>query len=346
MKRINNIFKITFLSAMITVLSACSSDDDFDVPENSSSDDIEDTLNSVSTQWGASKEEVLNRMKNYQPVENPDPEILQFQAKKTPITVIYQFFDDKLCAAVIKAKIEDNDLDINTKINGFAYIGELKEKNIYTDTEKNVFAASYTISEDDENFQIIGLTPYLPVTETVSNHDCADLGLSVKWATCNIGAEKPEDAGGYYAWGETEEKDAYSFNSYKYIDSNGSLTDIGDNICGTQYDVASELWGHSWQMPTKEQMEELLEECDWVSAVVNGVNGYKVFGKNGNYIFLPAAGYKFPYLRNYGSFGEYITGTILSSSGDNCYDLKFGSSGRDMNYALRCSGNSVRAVVK
>lgn len=349
MRRINNIFKITTLATLIIGMCACSDDDDFVISENSSTEDIAGTLNQVSTKWGLSKREVENSMKGYQTIENTDPDVLQFQAKKSPITVIYQFVDNKLCAAVIKAKTADESLDIDEKIRDFTYIGELNEKNIYTNTDKNIFAASYTITEDDERFHVIGFTPHLPVTEKVNNHECVDLGLSVRWANCNIGAEKPEDSGGYYAWGEIAEKDQYLFSNYQYYDDdNKSYTYLGDSICGTQYDVATSLWGNQWQIPTKLQMEELRRQCDWVSAVVNGVNGYKVFGKNGNYIFLPAAGKKAPTIRDYNSRGYYMTATLVPSNIKNYTYLFFKVSSIEISkYGLeRCQSSTVRAVVK
>ena len=112
-----------------------------------------------------------------------------------------------------------------------------------------------------------------------------ELGLSVKWASCNVGASSPEDYGDYYAWGETSEKTYYSEENYLYYDSY-----IGNDISGTKYDVAHIKCGGDWRMPTKGELKELLEECDWTWTTLNGVNGCKVTGPNGNSIFLPAAG--------------------------------------------------------
>ena len=118
---------------------------------------------------------------------------------------------------------------------------------------------------------------------SVSTGYAIDLGLSVKWATCNVGAESPEDYGSYYASGETEEN---------YNSSTGEYTNIGSNISGTSYDVAHVKWGGSWRMPTVSEIQELCNKCSWEWTSVNGVNGQKVTGPNGNSIFLPAAGYR------------------------------------------------------
>ena len=114
--------------------------------------------------------------------------------------------------------------------------------------------------------------------------DAIDLGLSVKWASCNIGASSPERTGGYYACGETEVKSNYTWETYKYY-ANGKYTSIGTSICGTQYDVAHVKWGGQWRMPTLAELKELVNECTWTWTTLNGVKGMKVTGPNGNSIF-------------------------------------------------------------
>ncbi len=91
----------------------------------------------------------------------------------------------------------------------------------------------------------------------INGHEWVDLGLSVKWATCNVGASSPSDFGGYYAWGELTEKSSYTEeNSKTYGDS--SISDIGGN---PQYDVATATWGSSWRLPTEHELQELIEKC-------------------------------------------------------------------------------------
>lgn len=114
-----------------------------------------------------------------------------------------------------------------------------------------------------------------------------DLGLSVKWASQNVGASSPGDPGGYYAWGETEEKDDYTKATYSIGQS-----DIGD-IYGTKYDVAYVKWGKNWRMPTQQEMYELEEKCTFEWGERNGIKGIIVNGPSGNSIFLPAGGAKY-----------------------------------------------------
>ncbi len=167
-----------------------------------------------------------------------------------------------------------------------------------------------------------GTTTSIPVTEIESvtfakktippaaPGEAIDLGLNVKWASCNIGASKPEDYGDYYAWGETEVKTDYSESTYKYY-QNGSYILIGDNISGTQYDVAHVKWGGKWRMPSEEDIGDLYEKCTWEWTTLNEVNGYIVTGPNGNSIFLPAAGTCYEESFGYvGEMGFYWLGNV------------------------------------
>lgn len=122
----------------------------------------------------------------------------------------------------------------------------------------------------------------------VNGHDYVDLGLpsGVLWATCNVGADAPEEFGNYYSWGECRRKIIYDVDSY-----NTACRDIDKSISGNKkYDVARRRWGAPWCIPTKSDFEELDSLCNWEWTAVKGIKGYKVTGRNGNSIFLPAAG--------------------------------------------------------
>lgn len=185
----------------------------------------------------------------------------------------------------------------------------------------------------------------------VFNQDCPvaeaiDLGLpsGTKWASWNIGASSPEEYGCYYAWGETEEKSSYSWNTYAYYNDNEGFVHIGDDIAGTQYDVAHVKWGGTWRMPSSEQIDELQDNCssEWKS--LNGVKGLFVTGPNGGTIFFPAAG------------GFFWDNNLTSEGLEGCYwssslfdgltrFLLFDSNGWDYWRGIRCDcGLTVRAV--
>ena len=176
-----------------------------------------------------------------------------------------------------------------------------------------------------------------------------DLGLpsGTKWACCNVGASVPEGYGGYYAWGETEEKSSYTWENYKYYNSSiGDCNNIGSNISGTSYDVAHVKWGGSWRMPTLSEIQELCNKCSWQWTEVNGIEGQKVTGPNGNSIFLPAAGSRLgTKVFDRGSYGEYWSGTLYEYF-SSAYLFGFNSDYHGWSYSGRCSGSTVRPVTE
>ena len=191
----------------------------------------------------------------------------------------------------------------------------------------------------------------------INGYEYVDLGLSVKWATCNVGASSPEEFGGYYAWGEIEEKENYSWNTYKwcngsydtqtkYCTSSSYGTVDNKTVLDPEDDVAHVKWGGTWRMPTLEEQIELLYNCTWSWTTQNGVNGYKVTGPNGNSIFLPAAGYRNgegAYYR--GSAGYYWSSSLYSDDSYGAYGLGFDSGNRGWGYyGYRYCGQSVRPV--
>ena len=147
--------------------------------------------------------------------------------------------------------------------------------------------------------------PKNPVEENleICTEQEVDLGLpsGTIWAGWNVGASSPEENGGYYAWGEIEEKDFYGYETYEYWDDlNGDgywrydeAVHLGMDISGTQYDVARQKWGGDWRMPTKKEKDELIWYCSWECCIYKDKKGCKVTGPNGKSIFLPAAGHKY-----------------------------------------------------
>ena len=304
----------------------------------------------------------------------------EYSAQFTIDAKILGLFDD-LQNWGIKVETESQKSDF---WGGYRYYAD-KSSGISLSTEMS-FTCNVKIKEDDiedlgeERIAKVTITPFVEVgfnlentfleaeefTISISGDLCddanhvhaVDLGLSVKWACCNVGASVPEGYGGYYAWGETEEKSNYTETTYKYIrdldgdgyyyDDDANWINIGSNISGTSYDVAHVKWGGSWRMPTKDEIKELCNKCSWEWTTVNGVSGQKVTGPNGNSIFLPAAGYRLGtevYYR--GSYGHYWSGTPDEDySNDACY-LYFDSDGHDWNYNYyRSFGHPVRPVTE
>ena len=190
-----------------------------------------------------------------------------------------------------------------------------------------------------------------------------DLGLSVKWATCNVGANKPEEYGDYYAWGETEPKDFYFWDTYKYCDGTyNSLTKYTDSAYGKdgfsdnksvldpEDDVAHVKWGGNWRIPTKDELEELRTKCTWTSTTLNGVKGYSVTSNVDGYtdrsIFLPATGMRIrQWTENTDTIGRFWGNSIVTGDDYDAVYLDFNfSRGPGRFSIIRCFGQCVRPV--
>ena len=186
-------------------------------------------------------------------------------------------------------------------------------------TLESISAGSATITVTTTNG---GKTAECVVTVVpeINGHEYVDLGLSVKWATCNIGAENPWDYGDYFAWGETEPKDEYlPENSVTYE------VEMPDISGAPEYDAAQAGWGSTWRMPTGTEMNGLINECDWEWTTEHKIYGYMITGPNGNSIFMPAGGWIYATMPYYeGSFGCYWTSTPNDESDfQNAYYLTF-----------------------
>ena len=195
-------------------------------------------------------------------------------------------------------------------------------------------------------FEAVNIIP----TGTVNGHEWIDLGLpsGTKWATCNVGASKPEEYGGYYAWGETKTKNEYVTKTYQHYYSQMVYGNIGSDIAGTPYDAATANWGAPWSMPTLEQIQELLNYTSSQRTQQNGVSGQKFTGPNGGTIFLPNAGNRWDdFVDGETSYGLYWSSSLYPDNSNWAYSLYF-----DMTivsghgYYDRIGGLSVRPVLK
>ena len=200
-----------------------------------------------------------------------------------------------------------------------------------------------------------------PTSGTLNGHDWVDLGLpsGLKWATCNVGATKPEDYGSYFAWGETTSKSEYTWVNYKFrvtgdfekvvtfskyntksnqgtVDNKKTL-DISD-------DAARANWGVTWRMPTDREMSELRENCKWEWTTLGGKKGCKVTGKNGNSIFLPAAGRRGTNLFRAGLSGDYWSSSLVEGLPHCARSVSHESGAVDRDFEQRCYGLPVRPV--
>lgn len=208
------------------------------------------------------------------------------------------------------------------------------------------FKNGQTVRFNSSNVDHVDFSEKAP-DPTVSAGAVVDLGLSVYWCSCNVGAESPEEYGDYFAWGETKPKSQYTKETYSYYDdTTKQYIDIGKNICGTEYDAATVNLGSDWRMPTKNEFDELKEKCSLEWTQISGINGFKVVGPNGNSIFIPASGsYRNTVLHNLNDWLRYMTGNRTSDLSQffsyiKQNDISFSS----YPYEAVCEGFTIRPV--
>ena len=217
--------------------------------------------------------------------------------------------------------------------------------------------------------------------DTPDKHEYVDLGLpsGTLWATCNVGADSPEQYGDYFSWGEVAPKENYEWpyykwahwvydtisdhhyrvveeTWYKYFVEDWTENGIVKGDCKMELDPEDDAayvnWGSKWRMPTLEQFQELVENCDWQWTNRKGVNGQLVTGPNGKSIFFPAAGGRGDHLYNDGVHAYYWSRSLCSpnklnleeASQEDAYILSFNSWRNHVWYSFRFEGQSVRAV--
>ncbi|MBQ0142325.1 MAG: PEGA domain-containing protein, partial [Prevotellaceae bacterium] len=248
------------------------------------------------------------------------------------------------------------------------YLLKIKKRG-YTSIEKQIIVES---GKNNYDFSL----NYAGSKGTHVGHDWVDMGLpsDVKWATCNIGANKPSEEGNYYAWGECTTKFPFKWSNYKYIDKcegdvNSSVgkkftkynTPWSAELLEKADDAASQNWGGNWRMPTKKEYDELIDNCTWKAIVLDGKWGLQATSKNnGNILFFTATvdcSEFFPIRRTPENFyadyskgnfgGKYWTSTIYNNvaSGQKFHFWSTGPrKGEDWNF--RYEGLVVRPVVE
>lgn len=189
--------------------------------------------------------------------------------------------------------------------------------------------------------------PVIPVQTLTA----VDLGLpsGTKWANQNLGITEVKPFGGYYSWGEVCEKQTYYRRDYQYGSSETNLINIGNDIAGTEYDVAHKLLGGSWRMPSSDDTNELINNCYYQWTIQNGQKGGLFTSKiNGNSIFLPAGGVWWDgTLHECGKSGNYWTSTLDSSRQSRALVLYFSESEvGGVDPAPRYDGNNIRPVCR
>ena len=220
---------------------------------------------------------------------------------------------------------------------------ELEQGTVY-------YARAYAINEKGTSYgqQVMFTTKNLSTSAnsgTNGGHAYVDLGLSVKWATCNMGSSVAEGLGNQYAWGETVSKTTFSWTNYKYCKGSAtsmtkyntnSSNGVVDNLINLELtdDAAYVNWGSNWRTPTIAEWQELEEQCDWEWTTLNGVEGWKVTSSsNGNSIFLPSS-------------SEYMSSSLYTFASDapSAYSFTATQYWIGRQYGSRLYGRYIRPV--
>ena len=302
---------------------------------------------------------------------------------------------EPICSVAVSVyQITGNDTTFyggcSTDDNGSFIIGQLKAGNYVLHAKSdNHFNTSKSFTLSSENVKDLGkitmragtgdLDPAITavvakIVDYFPENVYVDLGLSVKWATCNVGADKPEDYGDYYAWGELTPKESYTWENYRFrtrgydegtvrlskytsicytglYDENGISIADDKTLLEPEDDVARVKWGGNWRLPTDAEMNELIDSCTWTWTTLNGVNGCLVTSNRPGYtersIFLPAAGkYAFePENKSVGIWGYYWSSSVnRNETSHSAGVLCFGSSFDAVKRTFRNHGQSIRPV--
>ncbi len=220
--------------------------------------------------------------------------------------------------------------------------------------------------ENTDNPRTLTVTGNTELT-AIFDYAAVDLGLpsGLKWATCNVGATTPEEAGNCYAWGETEPKTTYDWSTYKWCDGSPStltkyctressgkdgFTD-GKTVLEPEDDAAAVNWGGAWRMPTDAECQELIDNCTWTYVEDyngSGVNGYEAKGTNGNSIFFPVTNYYSDNtLYNGGNYSYYWSSSISASTPSGARQMRITHDSENMGSMklfMRSYGCTVRPV--
>lgn len=292
-------------------------------------------INDVNRTWGTSRAAVMDSQTgNYYLLQNNKESIVYTTNVEDNLKIYLSYkFDknDALCASTLS-------FPETTKSKEFAeeFFSQY-DKEVFVESGvevkavgKELIAIDYSSLLDKPNMITLGFSYYEPLEE---RDDCVDLGLSVRWATTNLGADTPEGIGDFYAWSELNTKSEYWRENYSYCNNNANqyifvYTNPTANICGTQYDVATVKLGEGWKMPSLAEANELISMCTWEAIEINGTQAFRVTGPNGNSIILPRVGWK-KQNKEYSTTKLYIaTGEAPSKSSEGCYTLSTDRNGK------------------
>ena len=256
-------------------------------------------ISDINCFWGSTRGHVMAEQDGGYYLVHENESSLVFKKmsdEQYEVYLSYKFDKNgKLCASVLSMPENKDTKQFSDEF--FAqYESEMSVEDgleVKTD-DGNLIAIDISSTLDGKNIISIGLSYYEPLEE---RDDCVDLGLSVRWATNNLGASKPSGVGNFYAFSEINIKSGYWRENYTYCNNKSNqyifdYTNPTTNICGTKYDVVTDQLGDGWKMPSLAEANELINKCTWNKETIDGMQVYRVTGPNGNSIILPIIGWK------------------------------------------------------
>lgn len=217
----------------------------------------------------------------------------------------------------------------------------MKKQNLFLILFVTLWVVSFTSCQPNE-----------PKPTFENGYEYVDLGLSVRWASCNVGAGESYEIGDFFAWGEVNAKSDYSWATYQHGSGKNELQkytlseDGSPVVLGAEDDAASVLMGGEWRMPTREEFVELKTKCTWAYAQMKETLGYYITGPSGKSIFMPAGGFKDEtHHVDYNSAGYYWTSTLDNENAACSISLDFVAGNSSVGSSSRFYGQSIRGVL-
>lgn len=329
--------------SVLTVLAGCSKEDPTDLGK--------DIFMMPLVDWTLTAEALAEMQHEDYVLSSDSKEYIYEYSGAEDVIMTYHFNSKGLLDAslVMIETSSTNQKRIDKLLPKFREVGSKDGHTIYINKDRELAAMVMEgVGYNGKDYIAVAFSQYVENEEGADDDlDYVDLGLSVKWAKANVGADAPEKAGGYYSWSETSTKSSYWRENYSYCNNNSNqyifkYTNPLSTICGTQYDVATEVMGNGWRMPTREEAVELIYSCTWEGAELNGVNGMMATGPNGRKIFFPHVGHK---KQDKGVVsGTWLwTGESPSKSDDSAYYIGLYSQ-PELELEWKAWGLNVRAV--
>lgn len=314
------------------------------------------SFSDVNCTWGMTREQVISSQEGGYYICQENETIVVFTKMNENMDEIYLAYkfdsDGKLCASTLSMPENNNSKHISDEF--FAqYDSDISLEDgleVKTDDSNLIAVDISSTINGGGNIITLGFSYYEPLEE---RDDCVDLGLSVRWATMNLGASKPSGVGDFYAFSETATKSEYWRENYAYCNNNSNqyifdYTNPQTNICGTKYDVATKQLGEGWKLPSLAEANELISKCTWERETVDGIQVYRVTGPNGNSIILPIVGWK-KQRQDYSTSQLHLgIGECPSKGSEYTYILTAERSGQTYNGAIgqewKAWGYNIRPV--